>query len=60
MTLSNFFMNRHQEFRLAGKVRSVPDDAYRKALGEAIQYRQGDAWAPRPGPALAGAANGGK
>jgi len=60
VNLGNDFKNLHEEFRLAGKIRSVPDDAYRKALGEAILYRQGDAWALRPAPAPAGAANGGK
>ncbi len=62
VNLGNDFKNLHEEFRLAGKVRSVPGDAYRQALGEAILYRQGDVWVTRPAPATApaGSANGGK
>ncbi len=60
VNLGNDFKNLHEKYRLEGKVCSVPNDAYRKALGEAILYRQGDAWAPRPAPAPAGAVNGGK
>ena len=63
VNLGNDFKNLHEKFRLEGKVRSVPDDAYRKALGNAILYRQGDAWAPsprrpRPAPSTAGSSGG--
>ncbi len=58
VNLGNDFKNLHEKYRLEGKVRSVLDDAYRKALGEAILYRQGDAWVTRSGPA--GAIAGGK
>ena len=55
VNLGNDFKNRHEEFRLAGKVRSVPDDAYRKALGEAhpVPARRcvGDPPRVRPWPA---------
>jgi hypothetical protein len=60
VNLGNDFKNLHEKYRLEGKVRSVADDAYRKALGQAILYRQGDAWVSRPAPAPAGAINGGK
>ncbi len=60
VNLGNDFKNLHEKYRLEGKVRSVPDDAYRKALGEAILYRQGDLWVTRPAPAPAGSVNGGK
>jgi len=60
VNLGNDFKNLHEKYRLEGKVRSVPDDAYRKALGDAILYRQGDAWVTRPAPSPAGAINGGK
>ena len=48
VTLSNYFMNRHREFRLAGKVRSLPDDAYKSRIGEAILYHENGDWSSRP------------
>ena len=48
VTLSHFFLNLHGEFAGAGKVRSVPDDRYRRALGEALLYYEGGEWVGRP------------
>lgn len=58
--LGNDFKTLHERFRLEGKVSSVPDEAYRKALGESILYRTNGTWTARPASAGSGAVNGGK
>ena len=58
--LGNDFKTLHERFRLEGKVSSVPDEAYRKALGESILYRTNGTWTARPAAAGSGAVNGGK
>jgi hypothetical protein len=48
VTLSNDFLNLHQEFFLAGKVRSVIDAGYTKVLKDSLLYFENGLWVGRP------------
>ncbi len=58
--LGNDFKTLHERFRLEGKVSSVPDEAYRRALGEAVVCRRNGTWASVSRASGAAAVNGGK
>jgi hypothetical protein len=48
VTLSNDFLNLHEEFSRAGKVRSIIDAAYKKALKDSLLYFENGRWVGRP------------
>jgi hypothetical protein len=47
VTLSNDFLNLHREFFRAGKVRSIIDSAYKKALKDSLLYFENGRWVGR-------------
>jgi hypothetical protein len=46
--LSHFFMNKHAQARLEGKVKSVLNDEYKEHLIKGILYWDGENWSSRP------------